>query len=90
MGAVKEMYMDCVEAGVVPVEASNVGLWADRLGDRASILTGMPLRFRHNGRRGPVYIDVIPAIVAAMVVKALPDTNDELGWMLDEIAEKHL
>jgi hypothetical protein len=50
----------------------------------------MPLRFRHDGRRGPVYIDVIPAIVAAMVVKALPDTNDELGWMLDEIAEKHL
>ena len=90
MGAVKEMYYDCLAAGVVPVEASSVGLWAERLGDKARILAGMPMKHRHDGRRGPVDVDVIPATVAAMIVKEIPEADEELGWFLDELAEMYL
>lgn len=90
MGAVKEMMMDCFDSGVVPVEESSVGLWAGMLGDRADILAGMPMKHRHDGRRGPVDVSVIPIVVAAQVVAIVPEAEDELGWMLDMVAESHL
>lgn len=90
MGAVKEAMMECLDAGVVPVNPESVGLWAEQLGDRADILAGMPMQHRINGRLGPVDVDVIPITVAFRIGQILPETHDELGWMLDVFVEARL
>lgn len=90
MSATKDLYIDCLESGVVPVEAKSLAKWAEKLGDKARILSGMPMTHRHQGRRGPVDVDVIPAGVAAMIVDAIPEANEQLGWMLDAFAETYL
>lgn len=78
MGRVKEMMMDCLDAGVVPVDPRSVASWAERLGDDAGILDGMPMQHRFDD----IDIDVIPLGVAEIIDDMLPDAFDELGWMI--------
>jgi len=85
MGAVKEMLMDCLENGYVPAEARSVEKWRSRLakGDRC-ILDGMPVQHEIRSRFGEmVPVDVLPIPVAVRVGRILPDTHDELGWMIE-------
>lgn len=80
MGRMKEMMMDCLDAGVVPVDPSSVASWAERLGEKAGILDGMPMQHRFED----IDVDVLPVSVAEMVGDMLPDTFDELGRMIQE------
>jgi hypothetical protein len=90
MGAMKEVMIDCLDSGVVPVEAKRIGEWADQLGDNAKILNGMPMKHRYEGRYGEIDVDVLPVSVAFRVGELLPDTYDELGWMIDSFLETRL
>lgn len=83
MGRVKEAMMECLDAGVVPVDPQSVALWAERLGADAGILSGMPMQHRIDLRGDPIDVDVIPVSVAERIAKALPDTFDSLGWMIE-------
>lgn len=78
MGRVKEAMMDCLDAGVVPVDPRSVASWAERLGEHSGILNGMPMQHRFDD----IDIDVIPLGVAEIIDDMLPDTFDELGWMI--------
>lgn len=90
MGAVKEAMMDCLDMGYVPADAKRVGEWAGKLGDKARILDGMPMQYRYEGRFGETDIDVLPMSVALRVGELLPETYDELGWMIDCFLETRL
>jgi hypothetical protein len=87
MSATKDMLFDCFDSGVVPVDPKDVAVWAESVG---SILDGMPMTHRHEGRFGPVDVPVIPLTVAQRVSELLPETHDTLGWMLDVFAEARL
>lgn len=82
MGRVKEVMMDCLDAGVVPVDARSVASWAERLGEHSGVLDGMPMQHRVDCRGDQFDVDVIPVGVAEIVDDMLPDTFDELGWMI--------
>lgn len=90
MGAVKESMMDCMDMGYVPADAKRVSEWAEKLGDKAYILDGMPVQYRYEGRFGEVDIDVIPLSAALRIGDLLPETYDELGWMIDCFLETRL
>lgn len=79
MGRVKEAMMDCLDAGVVPVDPRSVASWAERLGENRRILDGMPMQHRIGDE---LDVDVIPIEVAEIIDDILPDTFDELGWMI--------
>lgn len=90
MGAVKEAYSECFAAGLVPVDHRRLREWAEKLGDEAHIISGMPMTHRIEGRFGPVDLDVIPVTVAFRIGELLPETYDELGWLVDCFAEQYL
>lgn len=82
MGRVKEVMMDCLDAGVVPADPQSVASWAERLGEHRHILDGMPMQHRVDCRGDEIDVDVIPVEVAEIIDDMLPDTFDELGWMI--------
>lgn len=83
MGRMKDVMIDCLEAGVVPVDPSSVASWAERLGDDADILNGMPMQHAVDCRGDVIELDVIPISVAESIGALLPDTFDSLGWMIE-------
>lgn len=84
MGAVKEMYAELAEHGLVFAEPSKVEEWAGRLGASRRILDGMPLEHPFVTRRGEtIPVPAIPIPVAREIGRLLPDTHDELGWLVE-------
>lgn len=85
MGAVKEMMMDCLDHGFVYVDPEVVQEWRARLSKRdRCVLEGMPVQHPFTTRSGEVvHVDVLPIPVARHLGRLLPDTHDQLGWMID-------
>lgn len=85
MGAVKEMMMDCLDHGFVCVNPQSVQDWRARLAKASrGLLDGMPVKHPFETRSGEiVQIDVLPVPVARHLGRLLPDTHDELGWMIE-------
>lgn len=85
MGAIKEMLYECHQLGLVPVEAKRIDEWRKRMGPtHGAVLDGMPLTHYYTTRQGEsVPLDVLPVGVARQVGRLLPDTHDELGWMIE-------
>lgn len=90
MGRMKDVMIDCLEFGVVPVNPRSVASWAERLGPNACILNGMPMQHTVDCRGEAIQLDVIPVSVAEAIGDILPDTFDELGWMIQCHEESHL
>lgn len=85
MGAMKELLYDCHQLGLVPAEANRIEEWKKRLGPaHGAVLDGMPQTHHFMTRRGEsVPVEVLPVGVARQVGRLLPDTHDELGWMIE-------
>lgn len=84
MGAVKEMYADLAEHGLVFAEHQSVEEWAGRLGSSRVILDGMPLEHPFVTRSGEVIpVPAIPIGVAREIGRILPDTHGSLGWLVE-------
>jgi hypothetical protein len=82
MGAMKDLLMDCAEHGFVPVNPASLEVWSQRL--PADVLDGMPLTHYVENRWGElVPVEVLPISVARRVGKLLPETHDELGWLIE-------
>jgi hypothetical protein len=85
MGMMKEAYMDLAEHGLVYADSRSVEEWRDRIGQKhARVLDGLPFEHPFVTRRGEtVPVPAIPIPVARAVGALLPDTHDELGWMVE-------
>jgi hypothetical protein len=84
MGAMKELYMDLADHGLVFAEPHKVEEWAGRLGDSKALLEGLPIEHPFVTRRGEVVpVPAIPFSVARAIGRILPDTHDELGWLVE-------
>lgn len=90
MGMMKEMYMDLAEHGLVYAESRQVEEWRDRLSETsAKMLDGLPLEHPFVTRRGEtVPVPAIPIPVARSIGLLLPDTHDELGWLVECFEER--
>jgi hypothetical protein len=68
----------------VIAEPGKVDEWAGRLGAIRRILDGMPLEHPFVTRRGEtIPVPAIPIPVAREIGRLLPDTHDELGWLVE-------
>lgn len=85
MGAIKELLYDCHQLGLVPASVESIAKWREMLGPKhEAVLDGMPLEEYFETRRGEsVPVEVLPVGVARQVGRLLPDTHDELGWMVE-------
>ena len=84
MGAIKEMMMDLAEHDLVYAESSFVDEIRGRLGPSSRLLDGLPMEHPFVTRSGEtVPVPAIPMPVAREIGRILPDTHDELGWMVE-------
>lgn len=76
MGRVKELLHECIEDGFVPASKQSVAKWRESIGKS---LDGLPVSREYLG----IDVDVIPVEVGRAITELLPESYDELGWLIE-------